>query len=109
MVDTTFSYSDGTLDTTFNPGTGADNLVFASKIQPDGKIIIGGNFTSYNGTPRNRIARLNTDVGGSTGGGQTPEVETRDTSSDTSDEDTSTTTDLTPEPPAAEPVPLEES
>jgi uncharacterized delta-60 repeat protein len=30
-------------------------------IQPDGKILVGGNFTSYNGTARNRIVRLNTD------------------------------------------------
>jgi uncharacterized delta-60 repeat protein len=53
--------TDGTLDTTFNPGTGADNLIFFTALQSDGKIIIGGNFTTYNGTSRNRIARLNTD------------------------------------------------
>ncbi len=51
--------SNGTLDTTFNPGTGANNLVSCIAIQPDGKILIGGYFTSYNGTTRNRIARLN--------------------------------------------------
>jgi len=53
--------SDGTLDATFNPGTGANKMVWTTAIQSDGKIIIGGDFTSYNGTPRNRIARLNTD------------------------------------------------
>ncbi|MBI4646393.1 MAG: delta-60 repeat domain-containing protein [Bacteroidia bacterium] len=53
--------ADGTLDGTFNPGTGADNDVYTTAIQSDGKIIIGGNFTSYNGTARNYIARLNTD------------------------------------------------
>ncbi len=53
--------SDGTLDGTFNVGTGADNFVYAAAIQSDGKIIIGGNFTSYNGTLINRIARLNSD------------------------------------------------
>lgn len=54
--------TDGTLDATFLPGTGANNPVLSSAIQPaDGKIIIGGNFTTYNGTARNRIARLNTD------------------------------------------------
>ncbi|MBW8049229.1 MAG: T9SS type A sorting domain-containing protein [Cytophagales bacterium] len=49
---------DGTLDGTFNPGTGANDYVDATSIQSDGKIIIGGRFTSYNGTGRNRIARL---------------------------------------------------
>jgi len=52
---------DGSLDTTFNPGTGANNPVETTAIQSDGKIIIGGSFTSYNGTTRNRIARLNID------------------------------------------------
>ncbi|MEJ5263988.1 MAG: T9SS type A sorting domain-containing protein [Bacteroidales bacterium] len=53
--------ADGSLDTTFNPGTGPDNFVDAIALQSDGKIIIGGYFTSYNSTPRNRIARLNAD------------------------------------------------
>jgi len=51
----------GTLDTAFDPGLGADNDVFTTAIQPDGKIIIGGQFTAYNGTTRNRVARLNAD------------------------------------------------
>lgn len=50
--------ADGSLDPTFNPGTGANNLVLTLALQPDGKVIIGGLFTSYNGTSRNRIARL---------------------------------------------------
>ena len=53
--------SDGTLDSSFNPGTGANGPVRTVSIQNDGKIIIGGDFTSVNGTDRNRIARLNTD------------------------------------------------
>jgi uncharacterized delta-60 repeat protein/gliding motility-associated-like protein len=53
--------ADGTLDTSFNLGTGANNNVLAIAIQPDGKIIIGGSFTSFNSTERNRIARLNAD------------------------------------------------
>ena len=55
--------ADGTLESlsTFNPGTGADNLVYAMALQPDGKILIGGLFENYNGAPRNRIARLNAD------------------------------------------------
>ena len=50
--------ADGTLDVTFNPGTGANNTVYTNSIQSDGKIIIGGSFTSYNGTGRNRVARV---------------------------------------------------
>jgi uncharacterized delta-60 repeat protein len=53
--------SDGSLDTTFNPGTGADSFVQAFALQNDGRILIGGSFTNYNGTARNRIARLNSD------------------------------------------------
>jgi len=51
----------GTLDESFVPETGADNIVTSSAVLDDGKIIIGGFFTSYNGTARGRIARLNTD------------------------------------------------
>lgn len=51
--------TDGTLDTTFNIGTGANGIVRTTSIQSDGKIIIGGDFTSYNGIGRNRIARIN--------------------------------------------------
>ncbi|MBL0025187.1 MAG: T9SS type A sorting domain-containing protein [Saprospiraceae bacterium] len=53
--------TDGSLDITFNPGTGADEFVYTITIQSDRKIIIGGNFTLYNGTGRNRIARIITD------------------------------------------------
>jgi uncharacterized delta-60 repeat protein len=51
----------GTLDATFNPGTGANNLIWSVVYQPDGRVLIGGEFTSYNGTAMNRIARLNAD------------------------------------------------
>jgi uncharacterized delta-60 repeat protein len=55
--------SDGTLDTAFttNTGTGFDNAVFSIAIQSDGKIIIGGIFTTFNGVTVNRIVRLNSD------------------------------------------------
>ena len=53
--------TDGTLDTTFTIGTGASQVVYAVIIQPDGKILIGGQFLTYNGTTVNGIARLNTD------------------------------------------------
>lgn len=53
--------SDGSLDATFNPGTGVGGIVFFLALQPNGKVLIGGDFTSYNGTPINDIARLNED------------------------------------------------
>lgn len=53
--------NDGSLDTTFDPGTGPINYVHTTIVQPDGKIIIGGQFTSYSGTIRQGIARLNID------------------------------------------------
>ncbi len=53
--------TDGTLDGSFNPGTGANSTVYTTAIQSDGKIIIGGTFIAYNGTARSKIARLNTD------------------------------------------------
>ncbi len=53
--------SDGTKDETFNTGTGFDNRVITIKLQADGKILVGGDFTSYNGVTENRIVRLNSD------------------------------------------------
>ncbi|MBP6625114.1 MAG: delta-60 repeat domain-containing protein, partial [Chitinophagaceae bacterium] len=52
----------GVLDASFVTGTGANNIVYTSNLQTDGKVIIGGIFNNYNGTTgQNRIARLNTD------------------------------------------------
>ena len=53
--------ADGTLDTSFNPGTGANNIVYDAALQFDGKIVIAGTFTTINGITRTRIARLNVD------------------------------------------------
>jgi uncharacterized delta-60 repeat protein len=53
---------DGSLDFTFDPGTGPDATVRAITLQADGKVLIGGAFSNVNGTPRNRLARL--DGGG---------------------------------------------
>jgi hypothetical protein len=51
--------SDGTIDNAFNIGTGFTGDTLTTMIlQPDGKILVGGNFTSYNSTTRNRITRL---------------------------------------------------
>ncbi|MEP7094109.1 MAG: delta-60 repeat domain-containing protein, partial [Flavobacterium sp.] len=52
---------DGTVDIDFNTGTGFNGKVYSSFIQSDGKIIIGGNFTSYNGVSIGRLIRLNSD------------------------------------------------
>jgi uncharacterized delta-60 repeat protein len=53
--------SDGTLDGTFNIGTGFVGGVSAVRIQADGKILLGGSFTSFNGSAMSRLARLNSD------------------------------------------------
>lgn len=53
--------TDGSLDTAFNPGSGANAGIKRVQIQPDGKIVIAGRFTTFNGIARNRIARLNAD------------------------------------------------
>jgi uncharacterized delta-60 repeat protein len=53
--------TDGSIDTTFVTGTGFNNVTTAISLQTDGKIIVGGIFTSYNGTGANRIIRLNSD------------------------------------------------
>jgi uncharacterized delta-60 repeat protein len=54
--------ANGALDTTFKPGAIDPNgVVQTIVVQPDGKILIGGNFASINGIARNRIARLNAD------------------------------------------------
>lgn len=52
---------DGGIDATFETGTGFNGKVYASHIQSDGKIIVGGNFTTYNGVAVGRLIRLNTD------------------------------------------------
>lgn len=51
--------TDGSVDTTFNIGTGADNLVNAVVVQNDQKIVVGGSFTNFNGVARRYLVRLN--------------------------------------------------
>lgn len=53
---------DGSLDLSFDPGAGADGPVAALALQPDGRLLIGGYFTSYDGVPRARIARLSNSI-----------------------------------------------
>ncbi|MBK6754378.1 MAG: delta-60 repeat domain-containing protein [Flavobacteriales bacterium] len=56
-------HPNGSVDTTFNAGTGtgAGQPIEAIALQPDGRIIIGGIFNTFNGVPCGHIARLNTD------------------------------------------------
>jgi uncharacterized delta-60 repeat protein len=51
--------SDGTLDGSFDPGTGANGNIRAMALQPDGKIVIAGEFSQVNGLDRAKVARLN--------------------------------------------------
>jgi uncharacterized delta-60 repeat protein len=51
----------GVIDTNFNVGNGPNNTVFAAAITTNGQILIGGNFIAYDGTPRGRIARINSN------------------------------------------------
>src|SRR5207244_3676340 len=50
--------ADGSLDT-LNPTSNFQ--VVSTALQPDGKWLIGGYFTTVGSLPRNRIARLNAD------------------------------------------------
>jgi len=52
---------DGSVDNSFVIGSGFNNTVRTITLQPDGKILVGGDFTTYSGVTRNRIIRLNTD------------------------------------------------
>ncbi|HMS91696.1 MAG TPA: delta-60 repeat domain-containing protein, partial [Candidatus Absconditabacterales bacterium] len=54
-------FSDGRKDNSFNVGSGFNDAVRGIVIQNDGKILVGGHFTDYNGTTANRIIRLNPD------------------------------------------------
>lgn len=49
----------GDVDTTFSIGTGANGVIFATKVRTnDNKIYIGGVFDNFNGNSAKRIARL---------------------------------------------------
>jgi uncharacterized delta-60 repeat protein len=55
---------DLTVDYSFTGGTGFNSDLYAYNSitqQPDGKLIVTGNFTQYSGVSLNRIVRLNTD------------------------------------------------
>lgn len=51
--------ADGSLDTDWNPvGFGLNGVVHDMEVQPDGRIMIGGSFISYNGYNCGNLARL---------------------------------------------------
>jgi uncharacterized delta-60 repeat protein len=49
---------NGSIDTTFDPGTGANNTVYSLALLPDNDLIIAGDFTQVRGVARNRVARI---------------------------------------------------
>lgn len=53
--------ADGSYDSSWTPEVGAGSTVYAIREQPDGRLIIGGNFTTVNGATRWGIARLRPD------------------------------------------------
>jgi uncharacterized delta-60 repeat protein len=57
--------AEGSVDQTFGGADaaerGANGNVYALAVQPDGKIVVGGNFNAIFGQPRRSIARLNAD------------------------------------------------
>jgi uncharacterized delta-60 repeat protein len=52
--------ADGSLDQTFNSGSGISGAINVIFVQPDGKILIGGDFSNYNGSQQD-LARINAD------------------------------------------------
>jgi uncharacterized delta-60 repeat protein len=52
---------NGTIDNTFAIGTGFDDYIRCLSPQSDQKILVGGDFNSYNGNNYNGIIRLNDD------------------------------------------------
>jgi len=50
--------ADGLLDAVFDPGSGPDSTVADLQIDPDGKVVIGGDFNTVQGVFLNRVARL---------------------------------------------------
>ena len=52
---------NGSVDSSFSVGTGFSGPIYAMALQEDGKILIGGSFSTYNGQSNKRIVRLNTN------------------------------------------------
>jgi uncharacterized delta-60 repeat protein len=50
----------GSLDQTFNP-EGSDGIVYSIVLQPSGKVVLGGDFSTVNGVSAPRLSRLEAD------------------------------------------------
>ncbi len=53
--------SDGNRDLTFITGAGVDGGIRSVIVQSDEKVVIGGQFSNYDGRPANRLTRLQVD------------------------------------------------
>ena len=53
---------DGTLDASFNSGSSIGGTVYALAVQPDGKVLVGGQLTYGIYNSRYNLVRLNTDA-----------------------------------------------
>jgi len=53
-------FRPGALDSSFDTGDGPNNFVQSLAVQPDGRVVVGGAFTSFSGASRRYIARLRT-------------------------------------------------
>jgi uncharacterized delta-60 repeat protein len=52
-------HADGSMDETFRTGTGPNDVVTGIALQADGKVLVGGRFTEFNGVAAPGIVRLN--------------------------------------------------
>lgn len=56
---------DGTIDLSFNPGSGFNDsgepILNSLTLQADGKLLVGGQFSGYNGNTKRSLVRINTD------------------------------------------------
>jgi hypothetical protein len=53
--------ANGTLDASFNGGQSPNGAVYAIAVQPDGHMVIGGQFSQIGSVPRRNLARYNAD------------------------------------------------
>ena len=51
--------ADGSLDKSFDSGSGSSGSILSAALQPDGKILLGGSFTVFDGFNCGEIVRLN--------------------------------------------------
>jgi len=58
LLDESFDVGTGPRESSVGPAPGG---IRAMALQPDGKIVVGGTFTSFNGSPCDGIVRLNSD------------------------------------------------